>query len=268
MAKAPWFEDQVCQNKDKIHAHSVTDGYRYDASGNIVQSLWDTGRASCVLHLNICGDQIFKSKEISTKRNETCPPGFDARDYVGIMVCCDQWKKAKQSNSPCNPLTDADCDGIPNQEDANPTAGSGVAEESPMPKEGGKTLHADLRVIIQAPHRFPLGVTPFALIVKNYGPGDAPAVRLTGSAGLGQLSYATTSQGNCTVSDASLNCEFDSIPSGGSRSVSVQLRTETEGEASLTADVTGGAEDLVTENNHAEHSITVKQAIKGTLVAP
>ncbi len=268
MAKAPWFENQNCVDKEKVEAYAVADGYRYDASGKIVQSLWDTGLATCHVTLRICGDKIFKSKEINTDRGERCPPEFDGYSYSNLYVCCDEWKRAKHTNNPCNPLTDADCDGIANQEDSTPTEAGPVAEPPPPITKGGKELHADLRVIIQAPHQFPLGVTPFALIVKNYGPGSAPNVRLNGSAGLGKLIYATTSQGNCTVSETSLNCEFDSIQSGDSRSVSVQLRTETEGEARITADVTGGATDLVTENNHAEHNITVKKAIEGTLVPP
>ncbi len=264
--KAPWFDKKDCKYRQKITAQSRTDRFSYDASGKISENLWDTGLATCALWINVCGDTIFKSKMINTKAGESCPANLNWKSVALVTVCCDNWKRAKQSNSPCNPLTDADCDGVDNQEDDSPTeAGPGEEEVKPE-KKGGATPRADLSVAIQAPHRFPLGITPFAVVVHNHGPSPASAVRLTASVGQAKVNYATTSQGNCTVNDSSLNCEFDTIHSDEGRSVSVQIRTEQEGELRISADVSGGASDSNTVKNHAEETITVKQAIKGTFV--
>lgn len=261
-----WFGKKECASKQDIIVESRVDRYRYDASGNLGEDLWDTGLATCGLWITICGDRIFKSKVINTDAKETCPENLSWQSVPQGMVCCDEWKRAKQSKNPCDPLADIDCDGISNQEDDTPTQAGAGTEPVKKDKKGGATLHADLSVAIQAPQRFPLGVTPFVLKVHNHGPGSATAVRLIGSVGQGKLNYATTSQGNCSVSENSLSCEFDTVHPNQGRSVSIQLRTEAEGEVLITAEVTGGAPDSITANNHAEKTINVKKAVKGTIV--
>jgi hypothetical protein len=38
----------------------------------------------------------------------------------GPQVCCDDWRKARQSKKPCDVGIDSDCDGIRNSEDKAP----------------------------------------------------------------------------------------------------------------------------------------------------
>jgi hypothetical protein len=83
-----------------------------------------TGEASCSRQILVCGDLIRTDKTYNTKRGEKCPFVDGERTSIayrvdGVTVCCDDWEKAKQSKSPCDPLADADCDGIPNDDDVD-----------------------------------------------------------------------------------------------------------------------------------------------------
>ncbi len=95
----------------------------YNKSGEKVRVLWGRGKATCALFLYICGDRIFKGKEINLDIDEPCPPELKSQAYTGQPVCCDEWNQAKKTKSPCNPLSDADCDGVNNQADSTPTGG-------------------------------------------------------------------------------------------------------------------------------------------------
>lgn len=82
------------------------------------------GEAKCSRSLSACGDDLGGSA-IYNPYSDTCPftrkPGSQlAFSKPGPGVCCAEWEKAKRSKVPCDPLLDADCDGIPNQEDIEP----------------------------------------------------------------------------------------------------------------------------------------------------
>jgi len=83
-----------------------------------------TGEASCSRQILVCGDLIRTDKTYNTTQGEKCPWGEGRGTSIayredGGTVCCDEWVKAKQSKSPCDPLADADCDGIPNDDDVD-----------------------------------------------------------------------------------------------------------------------------------------------------
>lgn len=89
-------------------------------TGNLISMT--TGEASCSRQILVCGDMIRTDKRYNSSQGETCPFVEGQRTAIafredGAMVCCDEWQKAKQSKSPCDPLADADCDGIPNDDD-------------------------------------------------------------------------------------------------------------------------------------------------------
>lgn len=48
-------------------------------------------------------------------------PSAIAGSEKGPKVCCDDWRKARQSKKPCDVSLDADCDGIPNNRDRAPS---------------------------------------------------------------------------------------------------------------------------------------------------
>ena len=67
---------------------------------------------NCTGELQICGERIpvgcpYKSNAVAVR-------------IPGPAVCCDDWKKARQSKKPCDVMVDADCDGIPNSKDKAP----------------------------------------------------------------------------------------------------------------------------------------------------
>jgi len=43
---------------------------------------------------------------------------------VGSEICCKQFRAAERSGTPCNPVADLDCDGIPNQTDVVSESGA------------------------------------------------------------------------------------------------------------------------------------------------
>ena len=155
-----------------------------------------------------------------------------------------------------------------NKGGASETAKGGKRSEDEGNKESGMTLDADLAVTIQAPQKYPLGITPFAVTVMNRGPGPATAARLTGSISPARLNYATTSTGKCSVKGAGFSCDLGTIAANQSRAVSLQARTEREGKAQISAEARSGAPDHVTANNRARAAIEVKKAEKGTWSAP
>lgn len=67
----------------------------------------------CTGSLSICGDKI----------QAACPTRgawVSAGSKKGPVVCCDDWRKARKTNQPCDVGQDADCDGIKNSEDGEP----------------------------------------------------------------------------------------------------------------------------------------------------
>ena len=115
---ADWYTPgDTCLMED-IWAASQGSPYAYDSAGNLIELLPD-GQVTCVLDIHICGDTIFKQQVINVE-TEDCPEYLNYASVPDIKVCCDEWEKAKQSSSPCNPLEDADCDGVSNLEDAYP----------------------------------------------------------------------------------------------------------------------------------------------------
>lgn len=54
-------------------------------------------------------------------------------------VCCDEWRKAVRTKSPCDAWRDLDCDGKPNERDAAPIRASVTREPDDFVSEGGIT---------------------------------------------------------------------------------------------------------------------------------
>jgi len=109
-ALPPWLANPEC----KKHTTSIYyTGIITDMSAGV---------ASCSRRILVCSDSIRTDKVYNYKRGEKCPWSDSttiAYREDGGAVCCDEWHKAKQSKTPCDPLADADCDGIPNDDDAD-----------------------------------------------------------------------------------------------------------------------------------------------------
>ncbi|GAB4537240.1 MAG: hypothetical protein Kow0063_23680 [Anaerolineae bacterium] len=114
----PWFApDPDCQMWETSVSSSGSP-YAFDSAGNITELLPD-GQVTCVLEIQICGDTIFK-QQVVHDASEDCPPSLHYSYAPPTQVCCARWDEAKQTGSPCQPLQDADCDGVLNDADAYP----------------------------------------------------------------------------------------------------------------------------------------------------
>ena len=113
-----WFiPDEKCR-MDETMASSKGSPYAYDRYGNL-QELLPDGKITCVLEVQVCGDTNFKQQVIDDARQD-CPQSLHFSSVPAVQICCDAWEAAKQSGTPCNPLEDADCDGVKNDMDAFP----------------------------------------------------------------------------------------------------------------------------------------------------
>lgn len=113
----PWFvPDAACQMTE-TSVLSEGSPRAYDRKGNPTELLPE-GKVTCVLDIQICGDTIFKQHVI--EGSENCPESLHFSYASPTQVCCAKWDEAKLTGSPCNPLRDADCDGVANDADAYP----------------------------------------------------------------------------------------------------------------------------------------------------
>lgn len=83
----------------------------------------ETGEAACERTILVCGDSLT-SEVVYDSNTASCPWAEGSRAALasredGAPVCCDDWERAKVSKDPCDPLADADCDGVPNDDDAD-----------------------------------------------------------------------------------------------------------------------------------------------------
>jgi len=114
---APWFlEDSECFMRESS-VRSEGSPWAFDKQGNTTELLPD-GQVTCVLEIQVCGDTIFKQQVVET--DEGCPEYYHYSYAPPTAVCCELWEEAKLTDTPCNPLKDADCDGITNESDTFP----------------------------------------------------------------------------------------------------------------------------------------------------
>jgi hypothetical protein len=106
--RAPWLNSANCINKQQPYVFS---------DGSIVPG--SNGRqVRCRLVINVCGMFLIRQKIIPAGSGESC---FDAKSVSRPLICCSAWKSSIGSRN-CDPLKDADCDGIPNDQDDDPLA--------------------------------------------------------------------------------------------------------------------------------------------------
>ena len=113
----PWYAPDLDCYMRETSVFSEGSPWAFDKEGNTTELLSD-GQVTCVLSIQICGDTIFKQKVVAA--GEECPESYHYSFASPTDVCCSKWDEAKQTGSPCNPLMDADCDGVINEVDAYP----------------------------------------------------------------------------------------------------------------------------------------------------
>jgi len=118
-AAPPWFAaDSSCQFTE-TSAQSRGDPHSFDSAGKST-GLLPQGQVTCVLEIQVCADMIIKSKVVNTAAHEPCPDSLHYSRAPQTKVCCAKWNEAKRTKSPCDPLTDMDCDGVVNTVDEYP----------------------------------------------------------------------------------------------------------------------------------------------------
>ena len=115
----PWLVvDSACQPIE-TSAQSRGDQHSFDSTGKST-GLLPQGQVTCVLEIQVCSDMIVKSKVVNTTVGEKCPDSLHYSRAPNTKVCCPKWEEAKRTKSPCDPLTDIDCDGAVNAVDEYP----------------------------------------------------------------------------------------------------------------------------------------------------
>jgi uncharacterized repeat protein (TIGR01451 family) len=113
-----------------------------------------------------------------------------------------------------------------------------------------------------SPDPVPAGqLLTYALTVGNGGPSGAPAVLLTDNLPAGvTFESATASQGTCAEASGVVSCALGTIPNGQNATVEIQVRPQTEGAVTNTADVASDAFDPVSSDNSATAGTIVNPA--------
>ena len=94
----------------------------FDPGGDCKDSQrWQIAQTRGVVTVLMCGEIVFTNPHVGTD------PIFSAafkgalrdalRESIGDTVCCDKFRDAVRSGSPCDPRNDIDCDGKPNTTD-------------------------------------------------------------------------------------------------------------------------------------------------------
>lgn len=131
---APFDEDTAnCTYRGKIHmGPSGGSPYQYDEKGS-PQGLLAPGYVTCTFYFYVCGDPFFKGRVINVNAGDRCPDW----QLTYREICCDKWEEAKRTKQPCDVMLDADCDGVTNSEDDQPTRAPDLNAAADITKSGG-----------------------------------------------------------------------------------------------------------------------------------
>jgi hypothetical protein len=69
----------------------------------------------CYLTILVCNFKL--QRDTKNPLGTQCPT---AKDFSQPTFCCDEFDKAVKTKFPCDPMKDADCDGLPNDTDPDP----------------------------------------------------------------------------------------------------------------------------------------------------
>jgi hypothetical protein len=104
----PWFgpgPENKCNNKQKTYIHT----------GAVAWPKSTRNETDCFLYIHICSFHLNRKTIVPLGTH--CPV---AKDFAAPTICCDEFDKAVKTKQPCDPMQDADCDGLPNDTDPDP----------------------------------------------------------------------------------------------------------------------------------------------------
>jgi hypothetical protein len=100
----PWFNPGgKCNNRQHTYIFVGTVGWP------------QKNETDCSFYLHVCSLEL--------RRNTKGPLGtkcHEAKDFAQPVICCDEFNTAVKTKQPCDPMQDADCDGLPNDTDEDP----------------------------------------------------------------------------------------------------------------------------------------------------
>ena len=105
----------------------------------------------------------------------------------------------------------------------------------------------------------------YQITVTNNGPDMAENVMMTDNLPDNiSFTFATTTQGSCSVVNAVVTCDLQNIDNGNTVFVTLITRSSTEGKITNTASVTSSTEDPDTNNNvdQEETTVDIKQSVE------
>lgn len=82
---------------------------------------WQIGQRGPAVSISMCGQIVFTNPNAGTDRIFTDSYKAALRDQlrqtIGEKICCEKFRQASRTGTPCDPRKDVDCDGKPNSED-------------------------------------------------------------------------------------------------------------------------------------------------------
>lgn len=82
---------------------------------------WQIEQRGSTVSVSMCGQIVFTNPNVGT--DPTFSYAYKAalrdqlRQTIGEKICCDKFRQAMRTGTPCDPRKDVDCDGKPNSED-------------------------------------------------------------------------------------------------------------------------------------------------------
>lgn len=100
----------------------------------------------------------------------------------------------------------------------------------------------------------------WSIVVANLGPGAASGVEVNDNFNqygiMTEFVSLTTSQGSCTNSDNTFNCQLGDVPNGSSVTITLTVMVLESGAVHNVADVTTGSGDTNWDNNHIDDIVS------------
>ena len=118
--------DQPPTEETNSNCPSPTKWFDNSASCKEKRAPWVQVRGTSVA-VSICGYEVFRGTIPNTTDKLLVEAYRQAiighvRSQIGSTVCCDQFRDAVRTGSPCDPSKDIDCDGVSNQTDTVTTS--------------------------------------------------------------------------------------------------------------------------------------------------
>lgn len=118
----------------------------FDPSGcaDVQDTQIEIDRRTATATVSMCGYVILrhKSQEFATGADPLFGPAYESafRDTFPKKVCCNRFREAVRTGKPCDPRLDVDCDGRPNQTDANQPGDEGLPMVEPFTMKKGASI--------------------------------------------------------------------------------------------------------------------------------